>query len=79
MTISELKLIKKWYWFSFSLGGKNQGCCNVKASSKESALDKVIELGLLPKIDDFIAFVLDKKELPENKLISRPEMLKRGY
>lgn len=69
----------KWYWFSFSFDGKNQGCCNVQAESQEVALQKTIDLGIHPKHDDIEVYVGDKNELEPDKLYSKEEMEKLNY
>ncbi len=69
----------KWYWFSFSYNGKNQGCCNVKAKNEKEALQKTIDLDIHPKHDDIEKFEMDKQELKPDKLYSRKEMIEAGY
>ena len=60
----------KWYWFSFSYKGKNQGCCNVEAGDEESALQKTIDLDIHPKHDDIEGFEIKAAELEPDRLIS---------
>ena len=69
----------KWYWFSFSYKGKNQGCCNVKAENQKDATQKTIDLKIHPKHDDIEIFELDKAELKPDRLFTRQEMLKMDY
>jgi len=37
----------KWFWFSFSFVGKNQGCCNVEARNKREAIMKVSIIAMI--------------------------------
>lgn len=69
----------KWYWFSFSHNGINQGCCNVQAKDKESALQKTIDLRIHPKHDNIETFELDTPELEPDRLFSKHEMIDRDY
>lgn len=69
----------KWYWFSFSLDGTNQGCCNVQANNEKLAFIKLIGLDCVPKFDDVKFFEIKESELTPNKLISRKEMKNLGY
>ncbi len=68
----------KWWWFSFSFGGKNQGCCNVQAESQEAALQKTIDLGIHPKHDDLEIWEGNNFELEPDRLYSSEEMKERG-
>jgi hypothetical protein len=71
----------KWYWFSFSFEGANQGCCNVQAVSQEAALQKTIDLGIHPRHDDIEVYVGEGDGTPElepDRLYSPDEMEKRG-
>ncbi len=69
----------KWFWFSFSYKGKNQGCCNVQAKSRKAALQKTIDLQIHPKHDDIQAFEMEKAELGPDRLFTKQEMLKLNY
>ncbi len=69
----------KWYWFSFSFGGVNQGCCNVEAENQEAALQKTIDLGIHPKHDDIECYEGIASELEPNRLFSKEEMTKMDY
>ncbi len=69
----------KWYWFSFSFQGENQGCCNVEANSVEKAWIKIEKLGIVPSYDDIEKYQMKNPELEPNKLISKAEMRKLGY
>ncbi len=69
----------KWYWFSFSFGGVNQGCCNVEAESQEAARQKTIDLGIHPKHDDIDVYAIESSQLEPDRLYSREEMLKMNY
>lgn len=69
----------KWFWFSFSHKGKNQGCCNVEAANEKAALQKTIDLGIHPKHDDIETFELEDAELEPDRLITRQEMLDMNY
>ena len=69
----------KWYWFSFSFDGKNQGCCNVQAANKKDALKKTIELKIHPKHDDIKVCVIAEAELLPDRLYTRNQMLAKGY
>lgn len=73
----------RYYWFSFSYKGTNQGVCMVESHSKESALQKTIDLNIHPKHDSIKMF--DAKAIPENKeieldrLYSKQEMIALNY
>jgi len=69
----------KWYWFSFSYKGRNQGCCNVEAKDRETAIQKTIDLNIHPKHDHMEIFEFDDAELEPDKLFSRKELLGKGY
>lgn len=69
----------KWYWLSFSLGGVNQGVCNVQAGSSTEALAKAEKLGLVPKYDDIEPFEIDEAELPADIFFSRQQMIDKDY
>ena len=69
----------KWFWLSFSLNGKNQGCCNVQANTLKNAIAKVEKLKIIPKYDDMEVFVLPKPELIPNKLITPKLLKKEGF
>ncbi len=69
----------KWYWFSFSHNGENQGCCNVQAENKEAALRKTIELGIHPKHDDIECFHIAEPELEADRLYSKAELEAKDY
>lgn len=69
----------KWYWFSFSFDGKNQGCCNVQAESKETAIQKTIDLGIHPKHDDIEVYEGNAPELEPDRLYSKEEMENLKY
>ncbi len=69
----------RWYWFSFSYRGENQGCCNVEAESQEAALQKTIDLDINQKHDDIECYEGTGPELAPNKLFSKEEMLKMDY
>ena len=71
--------MKKYYWFSFSSEGGNQGVCLVEAVTPEEAQFKVIELGIIPEHDHVQCFGISEAELPLNVLISPEEMVKLGY
>jgi len=79
--VAECKQVKglKWYWFSFSFQGKNQGCCNVKAENKEEALQKTIDLGIRPKHDDIASFEITCPELPPDRLFTKDELIAMDY
>ncbi len=69
----------KWYWFSFSFMGVNQGCCNVEAVSQEAALQKTIELNIHPRHDDIDCYEGSEPDLEPNRLFSKEEMIKMNY
>ena len=69
----------KWYWLSFSLGGINQGVCNVQAKSSTEALAKAERLGIVPKYDDIDPIPLDEEELPADILFTRQQMINKDY
>ncbi len=70
----------KWFWFSFSHNGVNQGCCNVKAANQKAALRKTIHLGIHPKHDDIeTCELLGEAELEPDRLFTRQEMLDMNY
>ena len=81
--IKSLEQIKEWmikyYWFSFSFNGKNQGCCNVEAKSEKEALQRIIDLNIHPRHDDIEIFEIEKFELKLNKLYSTQEMISLDY
>ncbi len=70
---------KKYYWFSFSYEGKNQGVCSIEAQSDSIALARLFELKLAPKFDHIEGYELSEKEIELDVLISPEEMRKRGY
>lgn len=70
----------KWWWFSFSFEGTNNGCCNVQAPTQEEALQKTIDLNIHPPHDNIWSCEMDDgPELDENKLYSNAEMNKLEY
>jgi len=69
-----ITLVDLWYWFSFSFGGKNQGCCNVQAAGSEEAKQKVEDLGIMPQNDHIRAFEMDEPELDPDRLYSVDEL-----
>ena len=69
----------KWFWFSFSHNGINQGCCNVQAKSRKVALQKTIDLQIHPVHDDIEIFELNDAELEPDRLFTRQEMLDKDY
>ncbi len=71
--------MEKYYWFSFSYKGKNQGVCIVESDTIEEAQHKVIELNIAPKYDNIEYFSLLEAELPLNVLVTPEEMIKLGY
>jgi hypothetical protein len=71
--------MNKYYWFSFSFKGKNQGVCLVETDTVEEAQDKVIELGIVPEYDHIQVFGISEAELPLNILVSPEEIIKLGY
>ena len=71
--------MKKYYWYSFSYEGKNQGVCLVEANTPEEARHKVIELKIAPEHDHGQCFGISKAEIPLNVLVTPDEMIKLGY
>lgn len=67
----------------FSNIGENIGVCIVKADDKDSAYEKIDNLGLLPKYDDIFCQELndldDDPLLDFNIFYSTDEMLEKGY
>ena len=74
-----MKIVENWYFLSFSFDGKNQGCCNVQADTKEAALQKTIDLDIHPKHDDIRCYQIHKAELTPNKLYSPDELGELDY
>jgi len=70
---------KKYYWFSFSYEGKNQGVCSIEAESDSIALSRLWELKIAPKFDHIMGFELTEQEIELDVLISPEDMKKRGY
>jgi len=68
-----------YFWFSFSKGGKNQGCINTQADTVLQAKEKVIDLGIVPKYDHVESFEVPEPELPLDVLVSREELLSMDY
>lgn len=68
-----------YYWFSFSLKGKNQGCCNVEAKDEKIALQKTIDLKIHPKHDDIFCCLIEKIEVPLDKLFPSEYLNSKGY
>ena len=71
--------MKKYYWFSFSYQGENQGVCLVEAENSELARQKVVELGIAPQCDHIKCFGIAEAEIPLNTLFTADEMIKSGY
>lgn len=70
------------YWFSFSYDGANNGVCVVQAEDAESAQDKIINLGLMPKYDDIYCCIIGdmaNEKIGYNRLYSSEEMTALGY
>jgi hypothetical protein len=68
----------KWWWLSFVIDGINAGCCNVQASNREMAIIKVNLLGINPGGELMIGEI-PAPELEPDKLISREELVRRGF
>jgi hypothetical protein len=71
--------MEKYYWFSFSHAGGNQGVCLVEADTPEEARHKVIELNIAPDHDHVQCYGISKPEIPLNVLITPKEMVELGY
>lgn len=71
--------MKKYFWFSFSHEGGNQGVCLVEADTPEEARLKVIGLNIAPEHDNVHCFGISEAELPLNVLVTPEEMVKLGY
>ena len=71
--------MKKYYWFSFSHKGENQGVCLIEADTPGEAQIKVIELGIAPHYDHVQCFRISEAEIPLNILVTYEEMVKLGY
>jgi len=69
----------KYYWFSFSLNGRNQGVCCTEATDADSGLLKITEMNLVPKADHIRGFELDEKELELDRLYTKEELKSIGY
>jgi hypothetical protein len=68
-----------YVWLSFSKNGLNRGCCNVKASTKEAALEKCNDLGITPEYDDIEAFLMERPELPLDELVPKDFLDSGGW
>ncbi len=71
--------MKKYYWFSFSHQGENQGVCLVEAENSHVARLKVLELGIAPQHDHVKCFGIKEIEIPLDTLFTADEMVKAGY
>ena len=71
----------KYYWFSFSYKGKNNGVCVVEATSSEEAIQKTIDLNIHPPHDDIFSCVISELEsgMTVDRLYSQEEMFNIGY
>jgi hypothetical protein len=76
---AEEKVELKWYWFSFSLDGKNQGVFNIEAYNEWDAYREAQELGLIPDYDDIELTRIPEQELKEIKRYSPEELYELGY
>lgn len=71
--------MNKYFWFSFSYRGQNNGVCLIEADSPEEADDKIIALNLVPSFDDVKCFQIDNAEIELNRLFSYEELVDMGY
>lgn len=71
---------KKYFWYSFSYQGNNQGVCLIEANSKLEADTKLAELKISPShFNDVLCVPIEDQEIELNVLISPKDMQQKGY
>jgi hypothetical protein len=69
---------ENYYWLSFVKDDENIGCCNVSAIDMQAAIIKTHILGINPG-GEVLVIEIPELELPENKLISKAELVALDY
>ncbi len=69
----------KFYWYSFSLTGVNQGVILIEADNINDADSKLEELNIIPNFDNIECVVIDNAEIELNRLYKKEELVAKGY